>query len=167
VKNSSQVTQFTQSSICFRCKSKLYLFDDRTIHVRGGIYRALVFVFYIKWLFYPWPKYLQPCKGEVVISSWFGLFFHIQSSILQWTCSFRLIISCFLSTSLSSEVDFLTTKPKAKLISWRRSQNFVFAFALDLFFHLYSFFWRSRILCGVVESQNTFFAILLPASRFC
>jgi hypothetical protein len=27
---------------------KLYSFHDRTIHVRGGIYRALVYVFYIK-----------------------------------------------------------------------------------------------------------------------
>jgi hypothetical protein len=40
--------------------TKLYSFHDRTIHVRGGIYRALVFVFYIKWLFYPWLKHLQP-----------------------------------------------------------------------------------------------------------
>jgi hypothetical protein len=28
--------------------AKLHSFHDRTIHVRGGIYRALVFVFYIK-----------------------------------------------------------------------------------------------------------------------
>jgi hypothetical protein len=58
VKSSSQVTQFIQLSICFRCRSKLYLFDGRTIHVRWGIYRVIVFIFYIKWLFYSWPKYL-------------------------------------------------------------------------------------------------------------
>jgi hypothetical protein len=40
--------------------AKLHLFHDPTIHVRGGIYRALAFIFYIKWLFYPWPNYLQP-----------------------------------------------------------------------------------------------------------
>jgi hypothetical protein len=28
--------------------AKLYSFHDRAIYVRGGIYRALVFVFYIK-----------------------------------------------------------------------------------------------------------------------
>jgi hypothetical protein len=28
--------------------AKLHLFHDDTIHVRGGIYRALAFVFYIK-----------------------------------------------------------------------------------------------------------------------
>jgi hypothetical protein len=28
--------------------AKLYSFHDRTIHVRDGIYRALVFIFYIK-----------------------------------------------------------------------------------------------------------------------
>jgi hypothetical protein len=92
--------------------AKLYSFHDPTIHVRGGIYRALVFVFYIKWLFYPWLKTfitLHLCKGKVVISSWFSLLFHVQSSFLQWTCSFQ-IIYCSLSTSLSSEVDFLPTK---------------------------------------------------------
>jgi hypothetical protein len=52
---------------------------------------------------------LHMCKGEVVISSWFSLLFYVWSSFLQWTCSFQ-IISCFPSTSLSSEVDFLTTK---------------------------------------------------------
>jgi hypothetical protein len=31
-----------------KLRAKLYSFYDRTIHVRGGTYRALVFVFYIK-----------------------------------------------------------------------------------------------------------------------
>jgi hypothetical protein len=52
---------------------------------------------------------LHLCKGEVVISSWFSLLFYVWSSFLQWTCSLQ-IISRFPSTSLSSEVDFLTTK---------------------------------------------------------
>jgi hypothetical protein len=92
--------------------AKLYSFHDHTIHVRVGIYRVLVFIFYIKWLFYPLTKTfttLHLCKGEVIISSWFSLLFHVQSSFLQWTCSFQ-IISCSSSTSLSSEVDFLPTK---------------------------------------------------------
>jgi hypothetical protein len=33
--------------------AKSHLFHDPTIHVRGGIYRALTFVFYMKLLFYP------------------------------------------------------------------------------------------------------------------
>jgi hypothetical protein len=41
-----------------KLRAKLHSFHDHTIHVRGGIYRTLVFIFYIKWLFYPWPKYL-------------------------------------------------------------------------------------------------------------
>jgi hypothetical protein len=64
VKSSGRITQFTQSSekisVKTKLHAKLYSFHDRIIHVRGGIYRALVFVFYIKWLFYPWSKYLQP-----------------------------------------------------------------------------------------------------------
>jgi hypothetical protein len=52
---------------------------------------------------------LRLCKGEVVISSWFSHLFYVWSSFLHWTCSLQ-IISRFPSTSLSSEVDFLTTK---------------------------------------------------------
>jgi hypothetical protein len=52
---------------------------------------------------------LHLCKGEVVISFWFSLLFYVWSSFLQWTCSLQ-IISCSPSTSLSSEVEFLTTK---------------------------------------------------------
>jgi hypothetical protein len=90
-------------------------------------------------------------KGEVVISSWFGLFLTFNLLFFSELAFLDLVISCFLSTLLSSEVNFLTTKPKAKLISWWPSQNFVFAFALKLFFHLYSFFWWSRILCDEVK----------------
>jgi hypothetical protein len=92
--------------------AKLHLFHDRTIHVRGGIYRALAFVFYIKWLFYPWPNYLQPfiyerAKWSFLPNSVF--FFAFNLLFLQWIC-FLQIILCFLSTSLSSKVEFLTTK---------------------------------------------------------
>jgi hypothetical protein len=31
-----------------KSRAKLHSFHDRTIHVRGGIYRALFFVFYTK-----------------------------------------------------------------------------------------------------------------------
>jgi hypothetical protein len=52
VKSSGRTTQFTQSSekisVKTKLRAKLYSFHDRTIHVRGGIYRTLVFVFYIK-----------------------------------------------------------------------------------------------------------------------
>jgi hypothetical protein len=84
----------------------------------------------------------------------FNLLFFSELALLD------LVISCFLSTSLFSEVDFLMTKPKAKLISWRRNQNFVFAFALDLFFHLYSFFWRSRILCDEIKIHPSLYFYL-------
>jgi hypothetical protein len=39
--------EITQASK-FEHKAKLYSFYDRTVHVRGGIYRAPTFVFYIK-----------------------------------------------------------------------------------------------------------------------
>jgi hypothetical protein len=64
VKSSGWMTQFTQSSEKFQtrqnCVQSCIHFMSHTIHVTGGIYRVLVFVFYIKWLFYPWPKCLRP-----------------------------------------------------------------------------------------------------------
>jgi hypothetical protein len=51
---------------------------------------------------------LYLCKGKLVISSWFSLLFHVQSSFFQWTCSSDYFFSS--STSLPSEVDFLSTK---------------------------------------------------------
>jgi hypothetical protein len=78
----------------------------------GGIYRALAFVFYIKWLFYPWPNYLQPfiyVREKWSFSPNPVFFFASDPLFLQWTC-FLQIILCFLFTSLSSEVEFLTIK---------------------------------------------------------
>jgi hypothetical protein len=95
----------------------LHSLSDRTIHVRGDIYRALVFVFYIKWLFYLWPKYLQPfiyVRVKLSFSPNSVFFFAFNLLFLQWIC-FLQIISCFLSTSLSNEIDFLTTKSTGKV----------------------------------------------------
>jgi hypothetical protein len=57
VKSLGRTTQFTQiiKKILDKTKlhAKLYSFPPPTVHVRGGIYRAPVFVFYIKMTIMP------------------------------------------------------------------------------------------------------------------
>jgi hypothetical protein len=56
VKSSGQMTIHTiirKISSKTKLRVKLHSFHDPSIHVRGGIYRALAFVFYMKLLFYP------------------------------------------------------------------------------------------------------------------
>jgi hypothetical protein len=126
-------------------------------NVCQGIYKVLAFVHNTKWLFYPWPKYLQPFfttrakRSFLPDSASFFMFNFFSSSELALL---DLVVSCSLSTSLFSEVDFPTTKPKLCLClySW--------SFLSPLFILLV----KSNL---VWWSQNTSFAVLFPASRFC
>jgi hypothetical protein len=92
----SQKTQFTQSSKISdktKLRVKLPLFHDPCMHVRGGIYRVPVFVFYIKMTFLPRPKYLH------------SLFYIGAKWLFPLDSDFS-----FLFTSSYSEVNFMSTK---------------------------------------------------------